>query len=365
MSSRGKIVVAMSGGVDSSLTAALCREEGYEVVGLFMRHGATAPSHETAQKQGCCSLEDAEDARRVAYALDIPFYVVNFESEFGAIIDYFVSEYDRGRTPNPCVLCNRALKFGRLLEYADAVGAQGVATGHYARTTAGPDGRTRLLKGVDPSKDQSYVLFPLSQAQLARARFPLGGMTKARVREEARKRSLPSAEKRDSQEICFIPNRDLAAVLHERLRDRIRDGDLVTTDGRRVGRHRGFQHYTVGQRHGLGVALGRPAYVVRVEAETNRVVVGTEEEILSSECGVSQTNWVSLPEPAPGSRIRAMAKVRYQHAAAPCTVEVTASGAARVRFDTPQRAVTPGQCIVWYDGDALLGGGWIEPPARP
>ncbi|MBI3098668.1 MAG: tRNA 2-thiouridine(34) synthase MnmA [Planctomycetes bacterium] len=324
MSEPGKLVVAMSGGVDSSLTAALCKEQGYDVVGLFMRHGATAPAAETAQKQGCCSAEDAEDARRVAYTLDIPFYVVNFESEFGSIIDYFVSEYDRGRTPNPCVLCNRSLKFGKLLEYADAVGAVGVATGHYARTVPGPGGRTRLLRGVDPSKDQSYVLFPLSQTQLARARFPLGGMTKAQVRDEARQRRLPNAEKRDSQEICFVPGRDLAAVLQERLPDRIRDGDLVTTDGRRVGRHHGYQHYTVGQRHGLGVALGRPAYVVRVEAETNRVVVGTEEEIHSKDCTASRTNWVSTAEPPVGEQVRAVAKVRYQHSPAPCTVEVTA-----------------------------------------
>ncbi len=350
-----KVLVAMSGGIDSSVAAALLREQGHDVVGVFMRHGVMAEAPARPGRQGCCSLQDAYDARRVADRFGLPFYVVNYEREFERIVDYFVSEYDRGATPNPCIRCNRDLKFGKLFEVADSVGADHVATGHYARV-GDRDGRPSLLRGADPAKDQSYVLFPLTRAQLDRTLFPVGGMDKPRVREEARRLGLRIAEKPESMEICFVPDDDHRRLLRERLGDRIREGEFVDSSGRVLGRHPGHQLFTVGQRRGLGITLGRPTYVVAIEPAANRVVLGDDEDLGRAEFATEDTNWIAGP---PSGLLRANVQVRSRAEAAPATIEVPAPGRARVRFDEPQRAVTPGQAAVFYDGDEVLGGGWI------
>lgn len=353
-----RVLVAMSGGIDSSVSALLLKEAGHDVAGVFMRHGVHAENRARPGKQGCCSLEDAYDARRVADELGMPFYVLNFEREFSGIIDYFVEEYDRGATPNPCIRCNRDLKFGRLLDYADAVGAEAVATGHYARVER-RGGRHVLLRGTDARKDQSYVLFPLAQAQLARCVFPVGGMTKPDVRDAARRAGMRIAEKPESMEICFVPDNDHRRLVRERLGDRVREGEFRTTDGRVVGAHSGHQFFTIGQRKGLGVALGRPMYVVAIEASTNTVVLGEDEDLKRTGFAVRQINWVEV-DARPGDRFEAVVKIRSKHDGAPATVEALEGGRARVTFDQPQRAITPGQAAVFYRGEAVLGGGWIE-----
>lgn len=353
-----KVLVAMSGGIDSSVSAALLREQGHDVAGVFMRHGVQAENRARPGKQGCCSLDDAYDARRVADQLGIPFYVLNFEEEFGRIVDYFVAEYDRGATPNPCIKCNKDLKFGKLLEYADAIGAEKVATGHYARVEP-RGGRSVLLRGADPRKDQSYVLFPLAQAQLSRCVFPVGAMEKPAVREAARRFGLKIADKPESMEICFVPDNDYRTLVRQRLGDRVREGEFRTVGGELVGSHPGHQLFTVGQRKGLGVAFGHPMYVVSIDAPTNTVVVGEDRDLHRSELEVQDVNWVEV-EAVPGDRFDASVKIRYAHPGAPASVEAREAGRARVTFTTPQRAVTAGQAAVFYRGDAVLGGGWIR-----
>ena len=349
-----RILVAMSGGVDSSVAAVLLQREGHDVLGVFMRHGVKAQTGVRPGKQGCCSLDDAYDARRVADRLGIPFYSLNFEKEFGRIVDYFVDAYDRGTTPNPCIACNRDLKFGKLFEVADSVGADAVATGHYARVEPRGD-RTALLRGLDPAKDQSYLLFPLSQSQLKRTRFPVGEHDKSRIREIAAEAGLRVAAKPDSQEICFVPDGDHRRLLRQRLGDRVREGDFLSSTGRVLGRHAGHQMFTVGQRKGLGIAFGRPMYVTAIDAERNTVVLSEEDE-RGSVCTIGDVNWVSVPEQSCEATIR----IRHGHAGAPGRVEPIGEARARVTFDEPPRAVTPGQAAVFYDGDAVLGGGWIE-----
>lgn len=352
-----KVLLAMSGGIDSSVSAVLLKQAGHEVVGVFMRHGVRAEAEARPGKRGCCSLDDAWDARRVADELGIPFYVLNFEDEFHRIVDYFVAEYDRGATPNPCIRCNRDLKFGRLLDYADAIGADRVATGHYARIEE-RGARSVLLRGADRNKDQSYVLFPLTQRQLARCLFPVGGLTKPRVREIAKEAGLRVAEKPESMEICFVPDNDYRRLIRERLGDRVRPGLFRTTGGDDVGEHPGHQYFTVGQRKGLGVALGRPMYVVAIEPETNTVVLGEDRELLRETFEVGEVIWVEL-EARPGERFEAEVRIRSRHEGAPAAVEALEAGRARVAFREPQRAVTPGQAAVFYRGEAVLGGGWI------
>jgi tRNA-specific 2-thiouridylase len=339
-----RIVAAMSGGVDSSVAALLLREAGHEVVGLFMRNGVHVEASESARKS-CCSVSDARDARMVAARLGIPFQAVDLAREFDDVIGYFLGEYGRGRTPNPCAVCNRDLKFGRLVELADELGAEAVATGHYCRIAL-EDGRVRLRRGVDRSKDQSYQMFAVAERHLARARFPVGELPKARVRELAAAAGLRTAHKADSQEICFVPSNDYRRLLAER------------GVGNVLGDHAGTEHFTIGQRRGHGVGGGRPLYVVAVSPESGTVVLGGREECLCSEMSVAALNWIGFDPPLGGS-FRAQVQVRYHHAPAPASVHVQGPR-AEVVFDEPQLAITPGQGAALYADDLLLGGGWIE-----
>jgi tRNA-specific 2-thiouridylase len=370
MSSREKVVIAMSGGVDSSVAAALLMRQGYEVMGAFMRLGSPSgvESVETEScdpaigkgKQGCCSVLDAVDARRVAGMLDIPFYVLNFQEDFGRVIDYFVAEYNRGRTPNPCVRCNDWLKFGKLAKYAEAVGARYVASGHYARVGVDPvTGEKALMRGIDHQKDQSYVLFGMSRATLEHTLLPIGGMEKPAVRAMAEELKLPVFNKPDSQEICFVPNQDYAGLVKRRTPEMFRAGQLVTTDGTVVGRHEGHQHFTIGQRRGVGVAFGYPIYVVDIDAERNTVTVGDKQELMNGGLVARQINLLSSRLDG-AVNVKCEAKIRYNHQPQPASVTVTGADEFRVAFDEPQAAITPGQAVVLYDEDVVLGGGWID-----
>jgi tRNA-specific 2-thiouridylase len=363
-----KVVVAMSGGVDSSVAAALLLRQGYDVIGVFMRlgspNGVEAPEETCSPaaakgKQGCCSVLDAADARRVAGMLDVPFYVLNFQEDFGRVIDYFVSEYNLGRTPNPCVRCNDWLKFGRLAQYAKAVGADFVASGHYARIGVDPaTGNKALLRGLDHRKDQSYVLFGMSQTTLEHTLLPIGGYEKSAVRAIAEELKLPVFNKPDSQEICFVPNQDYAGLVQRRSPETFSRGELVTSSGEVVGEHQGHQHFTIGQRKGVGVAFGYPIYVVDINAENNRVTLGEKSELLKRGLIAHQINLLS--ERVSSSPLRCSAKIRYNHDPRPAMVERTGADEICVRFDEPQSAITPGQAVVLYDGDVVLGGGWID-----
>jgi tRNA-specific 2-thiouridylase len=361
------IAVAMSGGVDSSTVAALLVREGHAVVGLTMQLWNQRRLPELAGESStgrCCSLDDVYDARRVAEQIGIPYYVVNFERQFeDQVVKPFVAEYLAGRTPIPCTLCNNYIKFDRFLEMADAVGARQIATGHYARVRYDErSGRYQLLRGRDEGKDQTYFLFGLTQAQLARTLFPLGELTKPEVRELAGALGLAVAVKPDSQEICFVPNGDYAAFLNAYLKEtgvepaRTR-GEIVTTDGRRLGEHEGVHRFTVGQRKGLGIAAPEPLYVIATDPETQRVVVGGTDDLLRRRFFAREVNWISIA--APAGPVRAQVKIRNKHAGAAATLTVV-EGRVEVAFDEPQRAVTPGQGAVFYDGDLVLGGGWIE-----
>jgi tRNA-uridine 2-sulfurtransferase len=367
--SAAPIAVAMSGGVDSSTVAALLARRGQSVVGLTMQLWNQRRLPELAVEGAtgrCCSLDDVYDARRVAEQIGIPYYVVNFERQFEErVIQPFVSEYLAGRTPIPCTLCNNFIKFDQFLEMADAVGAAQIATGHYARISYdSASGRYQLRKAVDKTKDQTYFLFGLTQAQLARSLFPLGEMRKADVRQLARDLELAVADKGESFEICFVPNGDYAQFMDAYLRDKGVEvarttGQIVTTDGRKLGEHDGVHHFTVGQRKGLGIATGEPLYVIATDPKSQQVTVGHNEDLLRASLIAREVNWVSIAAlPAPA---RAAVKIRNKHAAAPATLYPTADPArVEVRFDEPQRAVTPGQAAVFYDGDVVLGGGWIE-----
>lgn len=355
-----RVVLAMSGGVDSSASAVLLKRQGYDVVGLFMRtgvhdHGAGDARREN--KKGCCSATDAGDARRVADRLDLPFYALDFEAEFGKIIDYFADEYARGRTPNPCVVCNTWLKFGQLWTFAQQLGAEFIATGHYAQIVAGPDG-PELHRGVDPEKDQSYVLHGIKREVLPHLLFPVGGFTKAEIRAVAREAALVGvAEKPDSVEICFVPSGNHTDVVRSRRPEVATAGVIVERDGSVLGEHDGIDRFTIGQRKGLGVAAGRKRFVLEILPETNTVVVGDPEELLATGLVASRLNWLTDVQAGP---FRCEAKIRYRHAAVPAVATPTPDGGAEVRFDTPQTAVTPGQAVTFYSGPRVLGGGWIE-----
>ena len=354
-----RTVVAMSGGVDSSVVAWMLAEEKRPLVGLFMRNGVHVDEEEVSRKS-CCSLGDARDARMVAAKLGIPFQAVDLKREFRAIIRYFVDEYAAGRTPNPCAICNRDLKFDRLLELARELGAERVATGHYARIeTAG--GRVVLRRGRDRTKDQSYQLFCVSEENLARTDLPLGGLLKSEVRELADRAGLRTARKADSQEICFVPSNDYRNLLAQE-GVAMHPGKLVDGTGRELGEHGGTENFTIGQRRGLGVAAGQPMYVTGISPETGTVVLGPKEECLYGALEVDELNLIGFEPPASG-RFRADVQVRYHHDAAPAEVEVEGSR-ARVVFDDPVLAVAPGQGAAFYDGERLLGGGWIGPVER-
>jgi tRNA-specific 2-thiouridylase len=354
-----RVVLAMSGGVDSSVAAYLLREQGYDVIGLFMRTGVHDPAgteERADHKKGCCSAVDAGDARRVADLLDIPFYALDFEQEFGRIIDYFADEYLSGRTPNPCVVCNSWLKFGQLWSYAESLQADAIATGHYARVLPGAS-EPELHQAADPDKDQSYVLYGLRRSILPRLLFPIGGFRKEQVRALARSAGLGVADKPDSVEICFVPGGDHAAVIRERRPERSTGGVIVDTAGKVLARHEGIEQFTVGQRKGLGVAAGSRRYVLRIVPGANEVVVGDREDLLATGLRASRINWLTEQPAAP---LACSVRIRYRHTPAPATVTPLPDGGAQVVFEEPQPAVTPGQAVVFYAGSRVLGGGWIE-----
>jgi tRNA-specific 2-thiouridylase len=353
----GRVVLAMSGGVDSSVAAYLLKQQGYEVIGLFMRtgvHGGEESGPE--RKKGCCSAIDAGDARRVADRLDLPFYALDFEQEFGRIMDYFVDEYARGRTPNPCVVCNNWLKFGKLWSYGKQLDADFVATGHYAQMVT-REGRPQLHRGADPGKDQSYVLFGLRRSLLPHLLFPIGGMCKDEVRDVARKTGLGVAEKPDSVEICFVPNNDHFDFIRKRRPELQSAGHIVDRTGRVLAQHDGIEQFTIGQRKGLGFGSTTRRYVLDIVPATRDVIIGDKEELLASGLTAARVNWLIDP---PSRPLTCQAKIRYRHQPAPAQVSVDGGDGVRVIFEEPQSAVTPGQAVVFYNSEQILGGGWIE-----
>ncbi len=359
---KDRVVVAMSGGVDSSLTAAILKDEGYEVIGLTMHLW-----DQTEDGQGkfgrCCSPEDILDARRVAEQIGIPHYVVNLRKAFEKeVVDYFADEYLRGRTPNPCIKCNEQIKFILLLKKAEELNAAALATGHYARIEWDPGNRGAkryfLLRGKDRSKDQSYFLFPLTQEQMAKVVFPLGEKSKREVREQALSMGLRVARKAESQEICFIPDDDYRKFVEERKGKVGHPGEIVDRQGKVLGIHSGIHAYTVGQRHGLGIAGPRPYYVLALDVEKNRVVAGHQEDLMSPGLIAGEVNWISYP--GLKAKMDALVQIRYRHPGVAAVLSPLRGGKIQVNFHAPQKSVTPGQAAVFYRGDEVLGGGWIE-----
>jgi tRNA-uridine 2-sulfurtransferase len=374
-----RVVLAMSGGVDSSVAAHLLLEAGHEVIGVFMRHGEESAavckvegrpgaspvslpvvSERADHKQGCCTASDAADARRVAAAMNIPFYALDLQQDFKRIVDYFVADYLDGRTPNPCLRCNQWIKFGRLFDYADGVDAQFVATGHYARMVDGDSG-PEMHRGIDDSKDQSYALFGIRSDRLNRMMLPVGGFTKTKIREIAVSLDLGVASKKDSQEICFVTQGHHSDFVRAKAPDRSADtdGDFVLTDGTIVGRHGGYEAFTIGQRKGLGIALGQPVFVVRIEPDTRRVVLGQREDLLAKGLIASESNWLVDPAHLPES---VMVQIRYNSLPRPGKLRIDPNHPDRfeVEFADRESAVAPGQAAVIFDATRVLGGGWIE-----
>ena len=356
--SKGKVVVGMSGGVDSSVAAWLLKKQGYDVIGVTMQIWQDEENIVQEENGGCCGLSAVDDARRVAAAIGIPYYVMNFKDEFQkSVIEYFTKEYLAGRTPNPCIACNRYVKWEALLQRSLSIGADYIATGHYARIEHLLNGRYAIRRSATMEKDQTYALYNLTQEQLARTLMPVGEYSKDRIREMADEIGLLVAHKPDSQDICFVPDGDYASFIENTTDQVLQTGDFVTPEGKILGKHKGIIHYTVGQRKGLGLALGYPAFVLEIRPETNEVVIGTYEESLTYTVRANELNFMSVEQIT--EPVRVFAKIRYNHKGAWCTVERTGEDEIVCTFDEPIRAATPGQAVVLYDGEYVLGGGTI------
>lgn len=354
-----KVVVGMSGGVDSSVAAFLLKEQGYEVIGVTMQIWQDEDRMTQEENGGCCGLSAVDDARRVAWDLGIPYYVMNFKEEFkNNVMDYFVDEYVKGRTPNPCIACNRYVKWESLLQRSLDIGAEYIATGHYARIDQLPNGRYALRKSVTAAKDQTYALYNLTQFQLAHTLMPVGQYTKDEIRTIAETAHLQVAHKPDSQEICFIPDNNYAKFIEENTDRKMEQGNFVDIHGNVIGRHQGITRYTVGQRKGLNLSMGHPVFVVAIHPEHNEVVIGESKDVFSDNLRCDRLNWMAI-DGLHGAELHATAKIRYSHKGAPCTIREAEHGIVECRFDVPQRAITPGQAVVFYDGDYVIGGGTI------
>lgn len=353
-----KVVIGMSGGVDSSVGAYLLKEAGYDVIGVTMQIWQQEDACSVEENGGCCGLSAVEDARRVASDLGIPYYVMNFRKEFKEnVMDYFVDEYMEGRTPNPCIACNRYVKWESLLKRSLDIGADYIATGHYARVVQLENGRYTLMKSATAAKDQTYALYNLTQYQLSHTLMPVGEYTKDEIRAIAEKIDLKVANKPDSQEICFIPDNDYAGFIEETIGKQLPTGNFVTPEGKVLGKHKGIIHYTVGQRKGLNLSMGHPVFVVAIRPETNEVVIGNAEDVFSKRLFCNKINFMSIPSLE--GEMKVSAKIRYSHQGANATIRMNGEDEIECIFDEPQRAITPGQAVVFYDGDYVVGGGTI------
>ncbi|QNM05369.1 tRNA 2-thiouridine(34) synthase MnmA [Qiania dongpingensis] len=355
-----KVVVGMSGGVDSSVAACLLLEQGYEVIGVTMQIWQDEDRTVVEENGGCCGLSAVDDARRVAGILGIPYYVMNFKNVFREkVMDYFVDSYVRGKTPNPCIACNRYVKWEALLKRSLEIGADYIATGHYARVEALDNGRMAVRNSVTAAKDQTYALYNLTQDQLRHTLMPVGAYAKEDIRRMAEERGLPVASKPDSQEICFVPDNDYAGFIERNTKVPLREGNYVDRDGNILGRHKGITHYTIGQRKGLNLSMGHPVFVTEIRPETDEVVIGEAEDVFTDVVYCSQLNFMALPDVEDGQLLTG--KIRYAHKGAPCRVKRVGRDALECRFSEPVRAVTPGQALVLYDGEYVAGGGTIVP----
>ncbi|MEG1946396.1 MAG: tRNA 2-thiouridine(34) synthase MnmA [Lachnospiraceae bacterium] len=354
-----KVVVGMSGGVDSSVAAYLLKEQGYDVIGVTMQIWQEEEEFLQEENGGCCGLSAVEDARRVAASLDIPYYVMNFKSEFKKnVMDYFVAEYLKGRTPNPCIACNRYVKWESLLKRSMEIGAEYIATGHYAKIAKLPNGRFALKKSVTIAKDQTYALYNLTQYQLSHTLMPVGDYSKDEIRIIAEKIGLRTANKPDSQEICFIPDHDYAGFIERETKGQVPPpGNFVTPDGIVIGQHKGITHYTIGQRKGLGIALGRPVFVTQIRPESNEVVIGSDQEVFGTQVIANQLNFMSILDLE--GELEVTGKIRYSHQGSPCVIKKAGTDKIICDFKEPVRAITSGQAVVFYDKDIVVGGGTI------